>query len=146
MMPDHLDSAYATLGLSHDASPSAVKRQYRVLVRKWHPDRFTGDAQGIAEATLRLKALNHAYSTILEQRSSHAFTREPNSDSSPQSRPSGAFDGHLTQTQTDDIVTAIRHSESLLADIAGWRSRAASLTLATVYAAAAWNCQRRLKI
>ena len=69
MTHDRLDSAYATLGLSRGASSRAVKRQYKALVKQWHPDRFTGDAQGIAEATVMLKAVNHAYTTILEHRS-----------------------------------------------------------------------------
>ena len=81
MTHDDLDSAYATLGLDRDASSSAVKRQYRALVRKWHPDRFTGDSQGIAEATMMLKTVNHAFSTILEHGSTH-FTRDSHGDSS----------------------------------------------------------------
>ncbi len=88
MTHDHLDSAYATLGLTHDASSSAVKRQYKALVRKWHPDRFIDDPQGIAEATLMLKAVNHAYSTIHEDGSAHAFTGKPRNDSSSQAQVS----------------------------------------------------------
>ena len=82
-----------------------------------------------------LKAVNHAFSTILEHRSSHAFTREPHSDASSHAQVNHSFDGSLTRTQIDEMVAAIRHSESLLAivfndDIAGWRSRTASLLLA----------------
>jgi len=60
MTHDALDSAYATLGLTRGASAPAVKRQYRALVRKWHPDRFANDPQGVAEATLMLQAVNRA--------------------------------------------------------------------------------------
>jgi hypothetical protein len=139
---DQLDTAYATPGLSHDASSSAVKRQYKALVRKWHPDRFTGDPQGVAEATVILKALNHAFSTILESRSSRAFT--PHSDSSSDALVSHRFEGTLTQTQIDEMVAAIRHSESLLTVVSKmtWRDgvRApASLLLALAYTAAAWT-------
>jgi hypothetical protein len=151
MTHDRLDSSYATLGLSRGASSSAVKRQYKALVKQWHPDRFTGDAQGIAEATAMLKAVNHAYSTILEHRSAQVFTHERAADSSLHSQMSRSVDGHLTQAQIDDIVAAIRHSESLLTvvfrdDIAGWRSRTASSLLVLAYVASAWKSGESIRV
>jgi DnaJ domain len=150
MTHDRLDSAYATLGLSRGASSSAVKRQYKALVKRWHPDRFTGDPQGVAEATLMLKAVNHAYSTILEHQSGHVFTQEHPADSSPQSQMSRTVDGHLTQAQIDDMVATIHHSESLLTvasgDIAGWRSRIASSLLALAYFASEWKSGESIRV
>ena len=150
MTYDPLASAFATLGLSRDAPSVAVKRRYRALVRRWHPDQFFNDPQGIADATLMLKAINHAYSTILEHRSAGRAT--PARDgSSLQNELSRSIDGRLTQIQIDEIVKAIRHSESLLEvafndDIAGWRSRAASLTLVVGYAAVAWKSGETVRV
>lgn len=64
-MRDELRSAYAALGLEPGASLRVVKRQFKRLVRTWHPDRFVGDQQGIAEANHRLRVINQAYNTIL---------------------------------------------------------------------------------
>src|SRR6516164_2569152 len=101
MTHDRLDSAYATLGLSRGASSSAVKRRYKALVKQWHPDRFTGDPQGVAEATMMLKAVNHAYSTILEHNSAQVVTHEQTPDSALHSQIRHSVDGHLTQAQID---------------------------------------------
>eukprot|EP01038_Epipyxis_sp_PR26KG_P013048 gene13048-17489_t len=52
---------YATLGLTSNASPEEVKRAYKQLSLKHHPDRNKGDE---AAATERFKAINNAYSVI----------------------------------------------------------------------------------
>src|SRR5262245_37631567 len=129
MTHDAVDSAYAALGLRRDASALAVKRQYRTLVRKWHPDQFASDPQGMAEATWMLKAVNHAYRTIVEHRAPDVFVDTSSRKASASPQPAGVG-GHLTQQQRDEIIEAIRHSESLLAivfddEVSGWRSRAA---------------------
>ena len=132
-----LDSAFATLGVRHDASPVVVKRRYRQLVKKWHPDQFAADPQGVTEATLMLKAINRAYATILRHRSPDAHARETVANPASPVRPGRSFDARLTQSQIDDIVAAIHDSESLLAAqshslFVGWHSRVASLALALV--------------
>ena len=65
-MPDELRSAYAVLGLEPGVPLQEVKQQFKILVRRWHPDRFTNDPQGRAEANDRLRVINHAYSTIVQ--------------------------------------------------------------------------------
>jgi len=143
MTHDGLDSAYATLGLRRDASAAAVKRRYRALVRQWHPDRFTNDPQGVAEATLMLKAINRAYRTIVERRAPDAVEAAPVRQPSASDR-STSFGGRLTPEQRDEIIDAIRQSESLLAmalddGVAGWRSRAASAAVVSALVAVGWT-------
>jgi len=150
MTHDALDTAHATLGLRRDASAVAVKRQYRALVRKWHPDQFANDPQGMAEATLMLKAVNRAYRTIVEHRAPDAFDDALIRQSSSSHQPTG-FDGGLTQQQRDDLIEAIRHSESLLAmafddDVAGWRSRAASMAVVLIYVAMGWKSGHSVRV
>ena len=65
-MPDELRSAYAVLGLQPGAPLQEVKQQFKILVRRWHPDRFANDPQGKTEANDRLRVINHAYSTIVQ--------------------------------------------------------------------------------
>lgn len=52
---------YRTLGLSATADKSAVKRAYRRLARKYHPDLNTDPA-----ANKRMQEINEAYERILE--------------------------------------------------------------------------------
>src|ERR1044071_647841 len=56
-----LRHAYAVLGLAFGAPLENVTRQYRRLVRTWHPDRFAADATNAAEAAEKLRLFNHAY-------------------------------------------------------------------------------------
>ena len=98
-MPDEVRSAYAVLGLQPDASLQDVKQQFKTLVRRWHPDRFTNDPQGKAEANDRLRVINHAYSTILQTR--FGEPTQVRRDSTP---PLGT---PLTREQIDAMIEAL---------------------------------------
>jgi curved DNA-binding protein CbpA len=63
MPHDELASAYATIGVKRDTPIVDVQRAYKKLVRQWHPDQFTNDPQGIAEATSEMRLINHAYTS-----------------------------------------------------------------------------------
>lgn len=56
-------SAYALLGLSFGASPEEIKKSYRTLAMRWHPDRNAGSE----EATEKFKALHEAYALLTEK-------------------------------------------------------------------------------
>lgn len=51
---------YEVLGVSRDASDEEVKRAYRALAKKYHPDLHPGDK----EAERRMKEINDAYDRI----------------------------------------------------------------------------------
>ncbi|MDR1138366.1 MAG: J domain-containing protein [Clostridiales bacterium] len=53
-------SFYETLGVSKDASDEELKKQYRVLAKKYHPDLN----QGNEEAAKKFKEINEAYDTL----------------------------------------------------------------------------------
>ncbi len=55
-MKDH----YTTLGVEREASPDDIKKAYRKLSMKYHPDRNQGDA----EAEAKFKEVNEAHSTL----------------------------------------------------------------------------------
>jgi len=61
------ESPLGVLGLTESATWSAIKRAYRALAMKFHPDHAA--ARGIAEqeATEQMKRINAAF-TLLEQR------------------------------------------------------------------------------
>eukprot|EP00325_Prymnesiales_sp_UTEX-LB-985_P004131 CAMPEP_0174705458 /NCGR_PEP_ID=MMETSP1094-20130205/8676_1 /TAXON_ID=156173 /ORGANISM="Chrysochromulina brevifilum, Strain UTEX LB 985" /LENGTH=315 /DNA_ID=CAMNT_0015903625 /DNA_START=42 /DNA_END=989 /DNA_ORIENTATION=- len=55
---------YAVLGVSSDASEEDIKRSYRRLALKLHPDKATGDEEQRALAERRFKEVNEAYSLL----------------------------------------------------------------------------------
>ena len=55
-----IDDPYKVLGLSPDASDEDVKRAYRRLAKKYHPDLNPGDA----EAAKKMQQVNAAYEQI----------------------------------------------------------------------------------
>ena len=55
-MPDFYD----TLGVKKGASEEEIKKAYRKLARKWHPDANAGDPQ----AEERFKEIQEAYSVL----------------------------------------------------------------------------------
>ncbi len=69
---DRLHDAYAALGITADATPAQIKRAYRKLISKNHPDKLA--ARGLPEsmrpvAEERSRELNSAYDMIKRARS-----------------------------------------------------------------------------
>lgn len=60
-MQSDLRRAYAILDLSPPVNEAALKRQYRELAKRWHPDRYAADPIGQTEATQRMRAISDAY-------------------------------------------------------------------------------------
>jgi hypothetical protein len=96
---DPLSRAYALLELAPGASLDLVRKQYKALVRRWHPDRFAGDPQGQSEASVRMRAINDAYHVIV-QRSSRTATPEAPRPPRPHGQP-------LSREEIERIVAAL---------------------------------------
>ena len=59
---------YSVLGVSPNASDEEVKKAYRELARKYHPDNYQNNPLAdLAEE--KMKEINEAYETITKQRS-----------------------------------------------------------------------------
>lgn len=93
-MVDPIARAYAVIGVPRGASTRELKKQYRRLVRQWHPDRWHNDPVAQTEAADRLRAINDAYETL-----ERLGPREPAS-------PSRAHRA-LTREELDALVRAI---------------------------------------
>lgn len=65
---------YATLGVAQDASEEDIKKAYRKLARKWHPDKNPGDA----EAEKKFKDIGEANQVLSdsEQRRQYDAVRQ----------------------------------------------------------------------
>lgn len=59
---DTPDDAYKVLGVKEDAVPAEIKRAYRALALKWHPDKVLPDQRSRSEKLF--KALGCAYDTL----------------------------------------------------------------------------------
>lgn len=72
---------YEVLGVSKEADSSAIKKAYRKLAKKYHPDTNAGNA----EAEKRFKEISEAYAVLGDEEKKN-YTM--NSDISPSSRAS----------------------------------------------------------
>jgi hypothetical protein len=64
MKASDLRHAYAVLELSPPFTEARLKRRYKTLVKRWHPDQYQADPIGQAEATERLRQINIAYELV----------------------------------------------------------------------------------
>jgi DnaJ domain len=109
MTADPVASAYAVLGLRRGCTSLEVKRAYKQLVKRWHPDRYAADPAGQAEATAQLRQINHAFRVVADAIASEHAPPErkapaPTTDVPPPTRDPGR---PLTRSQIDDIVRAM---------------------------------------
>lgn len=79
-----VDDPYKVLGLTRDASDEDVKRAYRALAKKYHPDLNPGDQ----EAARRMQEVNEAYDQI---KNPEKYART-NPGGNPYGNPYGSYD------------------------------------------------------
>jgi len=59
-----LRHAYQVLGVAPEASAPSIKKTYRRLVKRWHPDLYPNGTPAHVEATQMTRLINEAYSAI----------------------------------------------------------------------------------
>src|SRR5262245_58768269 len=79
---------YVVLGLQHSATESDIKRAYRRLARRFHPDINPGDRT----AEVRFRQILEAYETLIDPERRSRYDSGAVTDGSHQRRPSG-FEG-----------------------------------------------------
>ena len=67
-----MNDPYAVLGVSSSASEEEIKRAYRDLVKKYHPDNYANNPLAdLAEA--KMKEVNEAYDAIMKARTQGGY-------------------------------------------------------------------------
>ncbi|MBE6676143.1 MAG: J domain-containing protein, partial [Ruminococcaceae bacterium] len=64
-----MSDPYKILGISPDADEDEIKKAYRTLARKYHPDRYAGKPELQASAEQKMKEINAAYEEVQAIRS-----------------------------------------------------------------------------
>ncbi len=85
---------YEVLGVSENASDEEVKKAYRELVKKYHPDKYVNNPLSDLAAD-KIKEINLAYDTITKQRaqgnrssySSNSYSNSSYGNQGPNSNP-----------------------------------------------------------
>ncbi len=85
---------YEVLGVSKNASDAELKKAYRRMAMKHHPDRNTGE--GSADAEAKFKEVKEAYEVLSDQQKRSAYDQFGHAgvDSSMGGGPGGGFGGN----------------------------------------------------
>jgi hypothetical protein len=121
---DTLTRAYATLGVRPGCSRGELKRAYRALVKRWHPDRYVADPAGQAEASCQLRMINTAM-RVLEGRLAGGALGRPSQPPGPNTPPPASESGPpsaesrpLSRAELDAIVRAVASESPVDAAVA----------------------------
>ncbi len=96
-MPDR--DFYEVLGLSKGCSEADVKRAYRRLAKKYHPDQNPGDAQ----AETRFKELQHAYAVLSDKEKRARYDQFGHAGVDPRYQPGGGVHWTTADGSTIDF-------------------------------------------
>ena len=102
-----VNDPYKILGVSRNATDDEIKKAYRELARKYHPDNYAGNplSDRVEE---KMKEINEAYEAIQKERSSGSGT-------SGGSYSGGSYsNGNADFTRIRDLISAGRYSEAEL--------------------------------
>jgi molecular chaperone DnaJ len=114
-MPAALNDYYEILGVPKDASPEEIKKAFRKLARKYHPDLNPGDK----EAEQKFKEMNEAYAVLSDPKKREEYDRFGRAPF----EPGGAWYENVRTPRYEDIFEF--GMGDIFSDILGRTGRAA---------------------
>jgi hypothetical protein len=88
-----MNDPYTVLGVSPSASDEEVKRAYRELVKKYHPDNYANNPLAdLAEA--KMKEINEAYDAVVKARTQGGYRQQTSGQSAGSQSYSGSQSGY----------------------------------------------------
>lgn len=111
-----MNDPYKVLGVPRDATDEEVKKAYRDLARKYHPDNYVNNplADLVEE---KMKEINEAYDTIQKERASGHTSSDGSSYSSS---------AYSDYSKVRELINDRRYSEAeLILDAVGQQNRGA---------------------
>jgi molecular chaperone DnaJ len=107
---------YSILGVNANATDDEVKRAYRELARKYHPDNYQNNPLAdLAEE--KMKEVNEAYDIINKQRSGGGYAYQQSNSQQSSYQQSGAGQGNFAQVRAYINAGQIDQAERLLQSI-----------------------------
>ena len=82
-----MQTPYKTLGVPKTAKPEQIKRAYRMLVKRFHPDLFPSGSAAQLEAAERLRRINEAYGILSNPKKRSAYDAKTKEHGSTFSEP-----------------------------------------------------------
>lgn len=94
---------YTVLGVSSNASDQEIKKAYRELARKYHPDNYVDNPLAdLAEE--KMKEINEAYEAIQKQRSGGGGSYQSGSSSSGGYQQQQQYGGNPTYARVRNLI------------------------------------------
>jgi hypothetical protein len=110
-MDTEVRRAYAVLELTPPVSADTLRKQYRHLAKRWHPDRHASDPAAHADATDRMRRINDAFRLVAS--SLEAAPRPApaaGANATPRWAGAGRTASRMTREEIEEMVASINRS------------------------------------
>jgi hypothetical protein len=98
--PDGLDY-YGILGVAPDASPAEIKRAYRALVKRYHPDLYALNPEVVWEAEIVMSEINGAYDVLSDSQKRRRYDQQLQEQAAAWTTTSDSAAGQKARAESD---------------------------------------------